>query len=270
VPEPEVCGDPTTEIRKQRLPVGALRGRRQPEEDLGMEVTHDPLVRVRGRVVTFVENDKAEVFGTHAVCEPVGGRLHHGEDVFPPFRRFSISEQLTESGIRQHVPERRSRLFEQLAPMREEKKARHRTGALGVACVVEGRDDSLSRARRRNHQVSIAEMQGPLGCESIEDLLLKGEWTKGKELRNRGRARGTLRSERLAQPSPVGVRVWIVRFELTVVPEAFKRSAELVDDVREIGRACFDHPLLTGSERGRREVRGSHFGRAREHRREDT
>jgi hypothetical protein len=129
-----------------------------------------------------------------------------------------------------------------------------------LALVVERGDYGLAGSGRRHQEVAMAAVEIALGCEAVQDLLLEGKRAERKELGDVGAAAGALGSEGPSEPFAVPFRRGIIAFELRVVPQALIGTPELVDDLRQVGGADLDHPLVAGTERGGRQIRRTDVG----------
>ena len=259
VPEAKLGSDRAVEIAEQRLAVEALGGRGEAEQDVRAKEGDQALVGLGRRVVALVEDDVDEVVGRDALGEDAAGGLHGGEDVVPALGDVAVEEQLAEGAVVENVAKRGHRLVEELAAVGDEQQARRGAGALGEPRIVEGGDDRLARPGGGDDEVAPAAVDLALHREVVENLLLVGERADGEE---RGEdafpaAAGALGAKGAAEAIAVRLVVGIVRLELGIVPEAGEGAAELVDDLREVGGAHLDHPLVAGTEGGGGEVRGA-------------
>ena len=112
--------------REQIGAVGALRRRRQPQQELWREVLEDPAIRPRLRVVELVDHDVVEVVGGEPV-QVLGPRqgLHRCEEDLR-IRITPLAHVASQRRAGTDAAEGTQRLFEDLLAMGDEQHALER------------------------------------------------------------------------------------------------------------------------------------------------
>jgi hypothetical protein len=249
VGQAQLGGDAIVEVRQQRLPVAALGGGGEAEQQLRAQRPQDRLVRGRGQVMALIDHHVSEVLGAELV-EQAPRALDGREHVVAARDRRAAGDQLAEPAIEQDLAERVARLLDDLHPVRQVQEPRRRRGRL--TRVVERGDDGLARTGGGDHEVARVAALDALGAQAVEDdLLIRVRlW---RQAARRGPRRGVA-LERAGQLVSVGRVPRIVALEFRILPEGLEGAGEVVDHVRQVAAGHLHHPLVAGAERRRGEV----------------
>src|SRR6478735_2780547 len=92
--------------------------------------------------------------------------------MLPTLGATTLHVELAEVCVGKHLTIGPHGLLKNLAPVRDEQQARKRRSVGGKASVIEGSDNSLARASRRDQEVPMPAMDDALDLELVEHLLL--------------------------------------------------------------------------------------------------
>ena len=260
--ETDLGCDPAIEIGQDGLPIGTLRRRGEPQEDLWLEAGEDLLVGACGSMVDLVHDDVFEVGGIEALPELLGlERLDRDEKM----RRCRLGplpsdHEGTEVLVLQDTAEAGQRLAQDLLAVRDEEQARSPPLPLAEAPVVEGSNHGLARACRCHDQVPPMPSHLTFGSEGIEDLLLVRIGTDIEGI--------DLPLPFLLVPAPLVADglcealliLLSIVLEFGIVPVGIEGRADLVEDVLLVGTAHLHIPFEPACHRWIREVGGAHIG----------
>lgn len=161
------------EERRDRLPVGPLRRRRQAQQHMRLDRTGKLGKRTGRQVMAFVDHDDVPMAHAAAREQPIRqGALDRREQVIVRRWPMPVGEQLAEVRAAQHLAVGRQRLNQNLDAVRDEQQARRRAELVRDALVIEGGDHRLAGAGRGDEQIAAASVP-PLRRQAIEHRLLK-------------------------------------------------------------------------------------------------
>ena len=211
---------PGIEVRRDRLPVTALRRGGQAQQHARADALHEGIEAVSGQPVAFVHDDGVPVVGTHgryqvAAAQAVDG----GEQVVSALRLVAAGQQVAELGVAQHLAIGAQGLAQDLLAMRDEEKTRSPPFAAAGVSIVERSNHCLAGAGGGHHQVAVPAV-GALCRKLLQHVLLVGLGLQVEEAdRAGGLAAEGLASERSSQRLPVKGVVRVVTLEFAVGPE---------------------------------------------------
>jgi hypothetical protein len=179
-PETQLGGNAAVKPLEDVEPVGALGGGGEAEQQLGGEVIEPAPVAGGGGVVELIHDHHVVGGGVDGGGVLLGKGLHGGKHVTPVAGPFAIHLQFAEGAIAQHLAEGEQGLLQDLLAVGDEQQpGRFGEGELlrkvaVQAGHVEGGEHGFAGAGGGHHKVAEALMQGALGLQLIEHLLLVG------------------------------------------------------------------------------------------------
>jgi hypothetical protein len=226
VPQPQLVGAASAELLPDVRAVAALGRGGETEQLARGQVVEQATVGRRLGVVKLVDDHHVEVVARD-LLDAVGGQgLHAREHMAPQLGVVPSDELLAERPVAQHLAVGAPRLLQDLAPVRDEQQPVPRQG-LPQPVVVQGGDDCLPRAGRRDDEVAVAAVHGPLRLECLKDLRLVRVRTHLQPGQLRRGGPEPVAAERLAQPADVGEVIGVVGHERRVRPVAVEGPGEL-------------------------------------------
>jgi hypothetical protein len=152
VPEAEFGRDAPFKEAKDIEAIRAFRCCREPNELEGVETVKDPFVGRCGRVMELVDDDNVEVIGLEIGKARRIQALHGRKDMIESLRPGVTDPELAERCVTQGVSVGRKTLFEDFLAVCDKQEAIARE-LTSKPCIVDRRDDGLSRSGRRDQEV---------------------------------------------------------------------------------------------------------------------
>jgi hypothetical protein len=250
VPHAEV---PDVRARKVALvltPIGALRGRGEPDELLRRQSVEELGVALRRGMVNLVDDDVVE--RPRGQVRRLRERLHRGEDVPSRLGAQAVDPELAEIGTAEHLAKDAPRLLEDLLAVSDEQERVDLVVALQVG-IVERSDERLPGAGRGHDEVL-----RPAGRarfrELAQDRLLPilGLQVEGEEVA------GALRLRERADEPPGRVLRAVEGLEAVGVdPVALEHGAHVLEHAGLVRLRDPDVPLEALRLSRMREIRGA-------------